>query len=66
MTLITCLICNLLTRKCPEAKSRDHLHDVTNQLHLSRGISSLRLNFIPYAEVEKIEGAEFFRVRLGQ
>ena len=41
-------------------KPIDHLHDVTNQRYLSRGISSLCLNFTPCVEkLRKWKGLNF-------
>ena len=47
-------------------ESRDQDNDVTNQLHLSRAISSVSLNFITCQKVEEMEAPDFFHEKLGQ
>ena len=49
-----------------EINSCDQLDGVAYKLHLPRAIPSLSFNFIPCQEVGKLEGSEFFRVKLGQ
>ena len=52
----------------PHVSFKDQKQFSGNQpeFHLSNGMSSVSFNFIPCQEVEKMEGAVFFHVKLGQ
>ena len=45
---------------------RDQDVEDTNQLHMSSGIPSVSFNFTPCQEVEKMEGTDFFHVKICQ
>ena len=59
MTLVTCLIYYLRTRKHFEINLRDQVDVVAYQLHFSKGIPSLSCNFIPCQEVDKLEEIDY-------
>ena len=46
-------MCNLQTKNRFKKKPRDHVDNVTKQLHLSSGIPSVTFYFKPCQEVEK-------------
>lgn len=60
----TWLTCNLLTRNHFQTYQCDQIDDLTIQLHLSRDISSVRLNFLPFQEIEKMKTPDFFHEKL--
>ena len=59
-------MCNLWTRKDFETEKGGQVDDEASQLLLSVGNPSLCFNFIPSQKVERMEGADFFQVRLDQ
>lgn len=61
-----CPIRYLRIRNIFEIKSHDQVDDVIYQLNLPRGIRSLRYNFMPCQGVEKLEGTDIFRSKIGQ
>ena len=62
ITLVTWVKFNLKTRN----NFQNRVDDVIYQLHFSRGILSLSVNFISSQEAEKIEVADFFHEKLCQ
>ena len=51
--LVTYLLCKQPSKNCLEAKSLDKVDDITNLLHLLRGILSVSFNIMSCQEVEK-------------
>lgn len=55
-----------MDQKSPWNKDRDRVADVKSQRLLSVGNANVCFNFIPSQEVGRMEGADFFQVRLVQ
>lgn len=66
ISLATCLIRYLQTRKLFQINIDDQVDDISHQLHLPNAIPSFTCNFIACQKVDKVEGNEFFIVKIGQ